>query len=133
MTGDDVTDSTHTTAGDATDPLVRVRGLAKSFGDNRVLRDIDLDVAPGSVTVVIGPSGSGKTTLLRCLNALEIPDQGTVEVAGVTVDFGARHSPAELRLLRAQSGMVFQSRSLSHAACRLPFITMLCSAIFMFL
>ncbi len=93
-------------------PLVRVRGLAKSFGDNHVLRGIDLDVAPGSVTVIIGPSGSGKTTLLRCLNALEIPGAGTVEVAGVQLDFATRHSQAELRRLRAQSGMVFQSHQL---------------------
>ena len=92
--------------------LVRVRGLSKSFGDNQVLRGIDLDVAPGSVTVIIGPSGSGKTTLLRCLNALEIPDAGTVEVAGATLDFAARHTQAELRRLRAQSGMVFQSHQL---------------------
>ena len=93
-------------------PLVRVRALAKSFGDNRVLRGIDLDVAPGSVTVIIGPSGSGKTTLLRCLNALEIPDAGTVEVAGTTLDFATRHNQAELRRLRARSGMVFQSHQL---------------------
>ncbi|WP_448059203.1 amino acid ABC transporter ATP-binding protein [Cellulomonas hominis] len=96
----------------AASPLVHVRGLTKSFGDYHVLRGIDLDVAPGSVTVIIGPSGSGKTTLLRCLNALEIPDAGTVEVAGVTVDFAVKHSPAELRRLRAQSGMVFQSHQL---------------------
>ncbi len=96
----------------AANPLVRVRALAKSFGDNHVLRDIDLDVAPGSVTVIIGPSGSGKTTLLRCLNALEIPDRGTVEVAGVEIDFAAKHTSADLRRLRAQSGMVFQSHQL---------------------
>jgi cystine transport system ATP-binding protein len=109
MTEDDVTDTHRRAAGPA---LVRVRALAKSFGDNHVLRDIDLDVAPGSVTVIIGPSGSGKTTLLRCLNALEIPDAGTVEVAGVALDFAAKHSQAELRALRAQSGMVFQSHAL---------------------
>jgi cystine transport system ATP-binding protein len=106
MTEDDVTDTP------AAGPLVRVRDLAKSFGDNQVLRGIDLDVAPGSVTVIIGPSGSGKTTLLRCLNALEIPGAGTVEVAGVALDFATRHSQAELRRLRARSGMVFQSHQL---------------------
>lgn len=101
---------TDTPAG--TPALVRVRALAKSFGDNHVLRGIDLDVSPGSVTVIIGPSGSGKTTLLRCLNALEIPDAGVVEVAGTALDFGTRHSQAELRALRSRSGMVFQSHQL---------------------
>jgi cystine transport system ATP-binding protein len=108
MTEDDVTD----TPAEGAPALVRVRALAKSFGDNHVLRGIDLDVAPGSVTVIIGPSGSGKTTLLRCLNALEIPDSGVVEVAGTALDFADRQPQAALRRLRAQSGMVFQSHQL---------------------
>ena len=54
-----------------TDPLVRIRGVKKSFGSTRVLDGVDLDVLRGEVVVIIGPSGSGKTTLLRCINALE--------------------------------------------------------------
>ncbi|WP_284439726.1 amino acid ABC transporter ATP-binding protein [Cellulomonas xiejunii] len=100
-----------TTPADAR-PLVEVRGLEKSFGELHVLRGIDLTVDRGSVTVLIGPSGSGKTTLLRCLNSLEIPDAGTVRVDDVELDLTRRPTRAELRRLRATSGMVFQSHQL---------------------
>lgn len=97
-------------------PLLRAVGLRKSFGSLEVLRGIDLEVAAGSVTVLIGPSGSGKTTVLRCLNALEVPDAGTVRVGGVEVDFAQRtdRRSAQRRgaALRAQSGIVFQSHQL---------------------
>ncbi|UZN04582.1 amino acid ABC transporter ATP-binding protein [Cellulomonas sp. S1-8] len=93
-------------------PLVEVRGLTKSFGDNHVLRGVDLTVDPGSVTVLIGPSGSGKTTLLRCLNSLEVPEAGTVRVDDVELDLVRPPSRADLRRLRATSGMVFQSHQL---------------------
>ena len=63
-------------------PLLRLRGLHKSFGALQVLKGIDLDVQPGSVMVLIGPSGSGKSTLIRMLNGLVQPDQGTVELSG---------------------------------------------------
>ncbi len=62
--------------------LLTVRGLSKSFGDNQVLRSIDLEVRRGEVVVLIGPSGSGKTTVLRSLNGLETPDGGTIAFAG---------------------------------------------------
>jgi len=94
------------------EPLVQVRGLTKSFGDLHVLRGIEADVPAGSVTVLIGPSGSGKTTALRCLNALEVPEQGTVRVADCTVNFSAPVDKRLVRQLRAQSGMVFQSHQL---------------------
>jgi polar amino acid transport system ATP-binding protein len=96
-------------------PVVHVRGLKKSFGDNRVLDGIDLDVRKGEVVVVIGPSGSGKTTLLRCINLLESYDEGSVQVDGVEVGFregpgGKRHrrGDRELSKIRADIGMVFQ-------------------------
>lgn len=92
--------------------LLELRGLHKAFDSHEVLRGIDLDVAPGSVTVLIGPSGSGKTTMLRCLNALEVPERGTVRIGDVTVDFATRPGPAALRRLRARSGMVFQAHNL---------------------
>ena len=60
-----------------TEPLVRIRGLGKSFGATRVLEGVDLDVGRGEAVVVIGPSGSGKTTLLRCINVLETYDEGS--------------------------------------------------------
>ena len=96
--------------------LLEVRGLHKSFGDHHVLRGIDAHVAPGSVTVLIGPSGSGKTTVLRSLNALEVPDAGTVRIGDVSVEFSPalRGRPLQRATtrLRAQSGMVFQSHNL---------------------
>ena len=102
--------------------LVQVSGLAKAFGDHPVLKDIALQVPAGTVTVVLGPSGSGKTTMLRALNALEIPDSGTVRIAEVEVDFakitpgrGGRLLKGQDRLIRryrAQTGMVFQSHNL---------------------
>lgn len=92
--------------------LIEVRGLSKSFGANSVFRDIDFDVAAGSVTVIIGPSGSGKTTLLRSLNALEIAESGTVRVGEFSVDFSKKPSERFLTQLRSHSGMVFQGNNL---------------------
>ena len=60
----------------AADPMIRLEGVHKSFGELHVLKGIDLVVRPGSVVCVIGPSGSGKSTLLRCINLLEPPDEG---------------------------------------------------------
>jgi len=94
------------------EPLVDVSGLHKSFGDNHVLRGIDLQVGSGSVTVLIGPSGSGKTTVLRSLNALERPDAGSVRIADAAVDFSGPVERRDVVRLRAQSGMVFQSHHL---------------------
>ncbi|WP_031466426.1 amino acid ABC transporter ATP-binding protein [Sciscionella sediminilitoris] len=91
-----------------TQPLVRLNGVGKSFGETKVLDGIDLDIAPGEVVVVIGPSGSGKSTLCRCINRLEPIDEGTIEFDGKTL-------PEEgnaLAELRADIGMVFQSFNL---------------------
>ena len=92
--------------------LLTVEGLQKSFGTNHVLRGVDLTVAEGSVTVLIGPSGSGKTTVLRSLNALEVPDAGTVRIGEVAVDFSTPVDRRARARLRAQSGMVFQGHNL---------------------
>jgi len=98
-------------------PLLEARGLRKSFGDNHVLRGVDVAVPTGGVSVLIGPSGSGKTTVLRCLNALERPEAGSVRIGDVSVDFAAmpprrRAAQRAEAALRAQSGMVFQSHHL---------------------
>jgi L-cystine transport system ATP-binding protein len=93
-------------------PLLEARGITKAFGATPVLRGVDLSVAAGTATVLIGPSGSGKTTVLRCLNALEIPDAGTVRIDDVAVDFGSPVGRRERARLRSRSGMVFQSHNL---------------------
>ncbi|MCX4745721.1 amino acid ABC transporter ATP-binding protein [Kitasatospora sp. NBC_01287] len=88
--------------------MVRLEKVNKSFGEQRVLRDIDLDVHSGEVVVLLGASGSGKSTLCRCVNRLETIDSGTISVDGVPLPAEGR----ELARLRAQVGMVFQSFNL---------------------
>ena len=98
--------------GQAAEPIVRIRGLRKSFGSHVVLSGIDFDVLPSQV-VVIGPSGSGKSTFLRCCNGLEQPEGGTVEICGRTLVQDGRMLPDhDLNALREEVGMVFQSFNL---------------------
>jgi L-cystine transport system ATP-binding protein len=95
------------------EPLLTARGLHKRFGDNAVLRGIDLDIARGEVVALIGPSGSGKTTVLRSLNGLETPDAGTLAFSdGFGVDFANGLPDAEKFRLRDHSAMVFQHHNL---------------------
>jgi glutamate transport system ATP-binding protein len=91
-----------------TEPLVRVRGVGKRYGDTVALRDVDLDVARGEVVVVVGASGSGKSTLCRCINRLETIDEGTITIDGEQLPEEGR----ALARLRADVGMVFQSFNL---------------------
>jgi len=94
-------------------PMVRIRGLHKSYGDHVVLKNIDFDVQPSQVVVVIGPSGSGKSTFLRCCNGLEQPEGGSVEICGRTLVQDGRMLPeTDLDALREEVGMVFQSFNL---------------------
>jgi cystine transport system ATP-binding protein len=102
---------------DSSAPLVDVRGLAKAFGDNHVLRGVDFAVDAGTTTALLGPSGSGKTTVLRSLNVLETPDSGVVRIGDVEIDFATlspkgKAAREQTARLRAQSGMVFQSHNL---------------------
>ncbi len=94
--------------------VVRVRGLYKKFGQLEVLRGIDLDLHQGEVVVIFGRSGSGKSTLLRCVNFLEDPTAGTIEVSGVRLDGGhrTRRKRQRIRHLRLKVGMVFQQFNL---------------------
>ncbi|CAJ64345.1 MULTISPECIES: amino acid ABC transporter ATP-binding protein [Frankia] len=89
-------------------PLVTLEGVGKSFGDNRVLSDVDLSVEAGEVVVVIGPSGSGKSTLCRCINRLETIDEGRILFEGNPLPAEGR----ELARMRSRVGMVFQSFNL---------------------
>lgn len=99
--------------GAASAPLLRVTGLQKTFGTNRVLDGVDLEVRRGQVLVLIGPSGSGKTTVLRCLNGLETADAGRVEFdGGPSIDLAGGASKAERAAMRDRSAMVFQHHNL---------------------
>jgi polar amino acid transport system ATP-binding protein len=95
-------------------PIVSLRGLRKVFGENEVLKGIDLDIAEGEVVVVFGRSGSGKSTLLRCINFLEEPTSGSVEVDGIRYEAGpTNHARRKtIREIRARTGMVFQEFNL---------------------
>ncbi len=84
--------------------LIRCDKLCKSFAGTPVLKDVDLCVQGGEIVVLTGRSGSGKSTLLRCLNALDVPDSGTLEIAGHKLGRGQRSRQA----LRRETGMVFQ-------------------------
>jgi ABC-type polar amino acid transport system ATPase subunit len=95
-------------------PMIKIEDLHKHFGSLHVLRGIDLSVAVGEVVCIIGPSGSGKSTLLRCINHLEIAEQGRIRIDGELVyrdevagGFRA-HSNRAIAAVRAQVGMVFQ-------------------------
>ncbi|KPN19327.1 MULTISPECIES: amino acid ABC transporter ATP-binding protein [Arthrobacter] len=92
----------------STNLVVQVRNLAKAYGDHVVLRDVSLSVPEGSVTAMIGPSGAGKSTVLRCMNLLEKPDSGEIEIDGHLINAGAKVSARNLAALRRSAGMVFQ-------------------------
>jgi ABC-type polar amino acid transport system ATPase subunit len=94
--------------------VIRVEGLHKRFGRLEVVKGVDLDLHKGEVVVVFGRSGSGKSTLLRCVNFLDDPTSGTVEVAGVRLSGGhrTRRKREQVRQLRLHVGMVFQQFNL---------------------
>ena len=91
--------------------MVELKNIEKRFGDHTVLKNVSLSVAEGSVMALVGPSGGGKSTLLRCINLLEIPTSGSVEVAGDRLDFqpGVRMGTKQIQLVRRHTGMVFQN------------------------
>jgi polar amino acid transport system ATP-binding protein len=91
------------------EPIVAIKSLKKRFGTNEVLKGIDLDVQRGEVVVIIGKSGSGKSTLLRCVNGLEVFQEGALTVDGQPLRYG--NAPA-MRALRQHVGMIFQSFNL---------------------
>ncbi|XXN64240.1 amino acid ABC transporter ATP-binding protein [Enterobacter ludwigii] len=99
-------------------PLVRARNVQKSYGDNEVLKGIDLDVFPGEVVVILGPSGSGKSTFLRCINHLEDMNAGSIMVGddqiGYELKRGILHrlSARKIAHQRQKIGMVFQQFNL---------------------
>ncbi|CRZ20263.1 amino acid ABC transporter ATP-binding protein [Kingella kingae] len=95
--------------------MIKVSNIHKTFGQNTILRGIDLTIQKGQVVVILGPSGSGKTTFLRCLNALEMPEQGTISFKDepkLHIDFAQKPNKKEILALRRKSGMVFQQYNL---------------------
>ena len=88
--------------------LIEITEVRKSFGDNEVLKGININVEPGEVIAIIGKSGSGKSTLLRCINGLETLNSGSIAVAGAQLLPDELH----LRALRLKVGMIFQSFNL---------------------
>lgn len=86
------------------EPLIQVKGLEKTFGDNNVLKGIDYEIHQGEKIVIIGPSGSGKSTFLRCLNLLEEPTNGDIYFEGNLIT----DKKCDVDKVRANMGMVFQ-------------------------
>ena len=101
-----------------TSPILRISGLHKWFGDHHVLKGIDFDVQPGDRVAILGSSGSGKSTLLRCLNFMEMPTTGRIELKGQLIgrpsgkEEGMQYAQHELSGVRKQVGMVFQQFNL---------------------
>ena len=88
--------------------MISIQHLSKHFGDNEVLKDVNIDVKRGEVVVVLGPSGSGKSTMLRCINKLEDPSGGHIFIEGIDIC----DPKTNVDKLREHVGMVFQSFNL---------------------
>ena len=88
--------------------MISIKDLKKRFGDNEVLKDIDIEIQDGEVVSLIGSSGSGKSTLLRCINLLETPTSGEIYIDGVNI----LDKSVDLNKLRQNVGMVFQQFNL---------------------
>ena len=91
-----------------TELKIKVKDLCKSFGALHVINHVDLEVKKGEVVVIIGPSGGGKSTFLRCLNRLEEPDSGIIEIDGEVIT----DKQTDINLVRRHIGMVFQQFNL---------------------
>lgn len=92
--------------------IVQFKRVNKYFGKDHALKNIDLTFEVGKTTVILGPSGSGKSTLLRCINLLEVPEEGSLKVGETTVQFSSPIKKADRLALRKNTSMVFQSFSL---------------------
>jgi polar amino acid transport system ATP-binding protein len=110
------------------EPMLKLEGIHKRFGDLEVLRGIDLEVAKGEVVCVLGPSGSGKSTLLRCINVLEPPEEGEIFLEGRDVCRGPSaplgEAGYELDFVRQRVGIVFQQFNLFPHRTALQNVTM---------
>lgn len=91
--------------------MIKIKGLKKSFKNLQVLKDINIEINTGEVVVILGPSGSGKSTFLRCLNYLETPESGEIQIGDSKIN-AKNTSKKEILNLRKQSAMVFQHYNL---------------------
>ncbi|AKU30516.1 amino acid ABC transporter ATP-binding protein [Bacillus altitudinis] len=91
--------------------MIHIKQVHKAFGQNQILKGIDLTVEKGEVVVILGPSGSGKSTFLRCLNFLERADQGEISIHHTTVTFN-QAKPKDILAIRRKTAMVFQQYDL---------------------
>ncbi|RWX80851.1 amino acid ABC transporter ATP-binding protein [Neorhizobium lilium] len=91
--------------------MIKLSNIEKRFGDAVILKNISLDITEGSVTALIGPSGGGKSTLLRCINLLEIPTLGSLQIGESKLEFspGRKIGWPAIQTIRRQTGMVFQN------------------------
>jgi polar amino acid transport system ATP-binding protein len=87
--------------------MISLRGLHKYFGEIQAVKDVNLEIRRGEVVLIVGPSGSGKSTVLRCINHLEVPTAGVVEIDGDVLD-----ENVDINQIRAEVGMVFQQFNL---------------------
>ena len=91
--------------------MLEIKNLSKRFGDQQVLDHINLKIEKGKVFVIIGPSGTGKSTLLRCINALERPEKGTIQLENQIFDY-ENLSKSDIQALRTNTSMAFQNSNL---------------------
>jgi len=98
------------------EPMVRLQGICKRFGELEVLKGVDVDIAKGEVVCILGPSGSGKSTMLRCVNLLEPPEEGEIYIEGRDIckgpGSGTGEQSWELDFVRQRVGIVFQQFNL---------------------
>ena len=92
--------------------MLEIKRINKYFGDNHVLKNVDLQIQSNKTTVIIGSSGSGKSTLLRCINLLEIPDSGVIKWENEILDFETKILKSVCQNFTKKTGMVFQSFNL---------------------
>lgn len=91
--------------------MLQIKNIHKSFGDNEILKGVDLTIDQGDVVVILGPSGSGKTTLLRCINFLERADEGTASFGTINVDLKSAVKK-DVLAIRKKTAFVFQNYNL---------------------
>lgn len=102
--------------------MLEIKNIHKSFGNNEIIKGVDLTIAKGDVVVILGPSGSGKTTLLRCINFLEKADQGSVIIGNSKVDM-KKASKKQVHEVRQKVTFVFQNYNLFNNKTALENVT----------